>query len=213
VIDGMAMDLEQARYVDFAALELYCHRVAGVVGLMSAEIFGYTDPRTKGYARDLGIAFQLTNICRDVGEDARRGRVYLPQEDLARFGVAPSSLLLSGADDLRSNRLAEIDVAAARLGVRLVVANGEVFLVVVSGEEVVFLIKDRRGAFLAVARTGLFLRQHALEFPFLLEEGGLGQVQFGDVPAAGEGEGDHYGALVWRGQFGGRNLVQRHQRV
>jgi phytoene synthase len=93
VIDGMAMDLEQTRYVDFAALELYCHRVAGVVGLMSAEIFGYVDPRTRDYARDLGIAFQLTNICRDVGEDARRGRIYLPQDDLARFGVAPSTLL------------------------------------------------------------------------------------------------------------------------
>jgi phytoene synthase len=93
IIDGMAMDLEQTRYLDFPALELYCHRVAGVVGLMSAEIFGYTEPRTKGYARDLGVAFQLTNICRDVGEDVRRGRIYLPQDDLARFGVTPSSLL------------------------------------------------------------------------------------------------------------------------
>ncbi len=93
VIDGMAMDLEQTRYLDFATLERYCHRVAGVVGLMSASIFGYTEPATLGYARDLGIAFQLTNICRDVGEDARRGRIYLPQEDLTRFGVAPSSLL------------------------------------------------------------------------------------------------------------------------
>jgi phytoene synthase len=93
VIDGMAMDLGQNRYLDFAALELYCHRVAGVVGLMSAEIFGYADPATRGYARDLGVAFQLTNICRDVGEDARRDRIYLPQEDLARFGVSVSSLL------------------------------------------------------------------------------------------------------------------------
>ena len=93
IIDGMAMDLNQTRYLDFPALELYCHRVAGVVGLMSAQIFGYTDPRTKDYARDLGVAFQLTNICRDVGEDARRGRIYLPQDDLARFDVAPSSLL------------------------------------------------------------------------------------------------------------------------
>jgi phytoene synthase len=93
VIDGMAMDLEQTRYLDFSTLERYCHRVAGVVGLMSASIFGYTDPATLGYARDLGIAFQLTNICRDVGEDARRGRIYLPQEDLTRFGVAPSSLM------------------------------------------------------------------------------------------------------------------------
>ena len=93
VIDGMQMDLETMRYVDFAALELYCHRVAGIVGLMSAEIFGYSDPKTLGYARDLGIAFQLTNIIRDVGEDARRGRIYLPQEDLARFGVASADVL------------------------------------------------------------------------------------------------------------------------
>ena len=99
VIDGMAMDLARTRYLDFAALELYCHRVAGVVGLMSAEIFGYTDRGTAGYARDLGIAFQLTNICRDVGEDARRGRIYLPQEDLSRFGVAPSALLRAEYSD------------------------------------------------------------------------------------------------------------------
>jgi phytoene synthase len=93
VIDGMQMDLEKVRYVDFAELETYCDRVAGVVGLMSAEIFGYEDPATRGYARDLGIAFQLTNIIRDVGEDARRGRIYLPQEDLGRFGVPPSDVL------------------------------------------------------------------------------------------------------------------------
>ncbi len=93
VIAGMAMDLVQTRYLDFAGLEQYCHRVAGVVGLLSAEIFGCTDPATRGYARDLGIALQLTNICRDVGEDARRGRVYLPHEDLARFGVTVESLL------------------------------------------------------------------------------------------------------------------------
>ena len=93
VLDGMQMDLDQVRYTDFPALELYCERVAGVVGLMSAEIFGYADAATREYARDLGIAFQLTNIVRDVGEDARRGRIYLPQEDLARFGVAPSEIL------------------------------------------------------------------------------------------------------------------------
>jgi phytoene synthase len=93
IIDGMAMDLERSRYLDFAELEQYCHRVAGVVGLLSAEIFGYSDPRTRDYARDLGVAFQLTNIVRDVGEDARRGRIYLPQDELARFRVAPSALL------------------------------------------------------------------------------------------------------------------------
>ena len=93
VIDGMAMDLTQHRYLDFQALELYCHRVAGVVGLLSAKIFGYVDPATNGYARDLGIAFQLTNIIRDIGEDARRGRIYLPQDEMQRFDVPPSALL------------------------------------------------------------------------------------------------------------------------
>jgi len=93
VIDGMAMDLERNRYLDFAELLVYCHKVAGVVGLMSAEIFGYTNPGTRQYARDLGIAFQLTNIVRDVGEDARRGRIYLPQADLDRHGVTATSIL------------------------------------------------------------------------------------------------------------------------
>jgi phytoene synthase len=99
VIDGMAMDLEQVRYVDFPALELYCHRVAGVVGLLSARIFGYSDATTERYARDLGIAFQLTNIIRDVGEDAARGRIYLPQDELARFGVPASALLTREGSD------------------------------------------------------------------------------------------------------------------
>jgi phytoene synthase len=93
VIDGMAMDLERSRYLDFAELERYCHCVAGTVGLLSAEIFGYVNPATRQYARDLGIAFQLTNIIRDVGEDARRGRIYLPQDELARRGVTAASLL------------------------------------------------------------------------------------------------------------------------
>jgi phytoene synthase len=98
VIDGMAMDLDHAGYVDFPALEQYCHRVAGVVGLLSAEIFGRTSEATRRYARDLGIAFQLTNIIRDVGEDARRGRIYLPRDELQRFGVSPSTLLRGTAD-------------------------------------------------------------------------------------------------------------------
>ncbi|HSV20991.1 MAG TPA: presqualene diphosphate synthase HpnD [Casimicrobiaceae bacterium] len=99
VIDGMEMDLDQARYLDFPALLLYCERVAGVVGRMSAVIFGYRNPATLDYAQDLGIAFQLTNIVRDVGEDARRGRIYLPQEDLARFGVPASALLAATPSD------------------------------------------------------------------------------------------------------------------
>ena len=113
VIDGMTMDLEQTRYADFSALEQYCHRVAGVVGLLSAEIFGYEHPSTRDYARDLGIAFQLTNILRDVGEDARRGRIYLPQDDLQRFGVAQSSLT-SGAPSEAFQRLMTFETDRAR---------------------------------------------------------------------------------------------------
>ena len=93
IIDGMEMDLEQARYADFKALHLYCYRVASVVGLLAAEIFGYQDRQTLKYAHDLGLAFQLTNIIRDVGEDARRGRIYLPIEDLQRFEVPAKDLL------------------------------------------------------------------------------------------------------------------------
>jgi phytoene synthase len=87
------MDLERNRYLDFADLQRYCHCVAGVVGLMSARIFGDTDEAIDRYAHDLGVAFQLTNIIRDVGEDARRGRIYLPQDELARFDVPASALL------------------------------------------------------------------------------------------------------------------------
>ena len=93
IIDGMEMDLEQNSYPDFRSLQLYCYRVASVVGLLAAEIFGYSDRKTLKYAHDLGIAFQLTNIIRDVGEDARRGRIYLPLDELQRFGVDPNDML------------------------------------------------------------------------------------------------------------------------
>ena len=93
IIDGMEMDLVHHRYADFESLKLYCHRAAGVVGQLSASIFGYTRPSTLEYAESLGIAFQLTNIIRDVGEDARRGRVYLPADELARFGLTADDIL------------------------------------------------------------------------------------------------------------------------
>lgn len=93
IIDGMQMDLTISRYADFTQLQLYCHRVAGVVGLLCAEIFGYSDRHTLKYAHDLGLAFQITNIIRDVGEDARRGRIYLPQDEMARFGVTGHDIL------------------------------------------------------------------------------------------------------------------------
>ncbi|MEY4328269.1 MAG: hypothetical protein RL703_88 [Pseudomonadota bacterium] len=93
IIDGMAMDLEYSRYPDFKSLSLYCYRVAGVVGLLSAEIFGMTDRKTQRYATELGTALQLTNIIRDVGEDARRGRIYLPIDELQRFNVPATDIL------------------------------------------------------------------------------------------------------------------------
>jgi len=92
IIDGVEMDLTQSRYLDFAALERYCYRVASVVGMLAAGIFGYRDARTLDYAHDLGIAFQLTNIIRDVGEDARRNRIYLPMEDLKAYGVTAADI-------------------------------------------------------------------------------------------------------------------------
>ena len=93
IIDGMEMDLRQQRYPDFPALDRYCYRVAGVVGELAAAIFGALNPATLEYARTLGLAFQLTNIIRDVGEDARRGRIYLPLDELARFGVTEEDIL------------------------------------------------------------------------------------------------------------------------
>lgn len=93
IIDGMQMDLEQNRYVDFKQLHLYCYRVASVVGLLSASIFGFNNRNTLKYAHDLGLAFQLTNIIRDVGEDARRDRIYLPLDELAQFNVTEIDII------------------------------------------------------------------------------------------------------------------------
>jgi phytoene synthase len=93
IIDGMQMDLDQTRYLDFAGLERYCYHAAGVVGILSAGIFGYRDERTLEYANNLGLAFQLTNIIRDVGEDARKNRIYLPMDELRDFGVPATDLL------------------------------------------------------------------------------------------------------------------------
>ena len=93
IIDGMEMDLTQHRYADFSALQKYCYRVASVVGLVSAEIFGHSHPDTLKYAENLGMAFQLTNIIRDVGEDARRDRIYIPVDELARFNVTAADIM------------------------------------------------------------------------------------------------------------------------
>lgn len=93
IVDGMEMDLDQSRYLDYPGLQRYCWHVAGVVGILSASIFGYTNPQTLAYAEKLGLAFQLTNIIRDVGDDARKGRIYLPVNELQQFGVTANDLL------------------------------------------------------------------------------------------------------------------------
>ncbi len=93
IIDGCQMDLEQTRYLDFPGLQRYCHLVAGVVGEVSARIFGQTEPATTAYAHKLGLAFQLTNIIRDVGEDALMGRIYLPVNELQQFDVKAHEIL------------------------------------------------------------------------------------------------------------------------
>jgi phytoene synthase len=112
IIDGMEMDLQQSRYLDFKALSLYCYRVASVVGLLAAEIFGYQDRKTQKYAHDLGMAFQLTNIIRDVGEDARIGRIYLPIDELQRFEVTAADILNARHSD-NFRRLMEFQIERA----------------------------------------------------------------------------------------------------
>ena len=99
IVEGMEMDLVQARYADWDSLRKYCWHAAGVVGELSASIFGYTEPNTLVYADKLGLAFQLTNIIRDVGDDARRGRIYLPVEDLQRFNVSAADIMAGQHSD------------------------------------------------------------------------------------------------------------------
>jgi len=118
LLAGMQMDCERARYASFDELLLYCHRVAGVVGLMSARIFGFSDPKTLDYAAELGLAFQLTNIVRDVGEDARRNRVYLPLDELKAAGLEASQIVHGSAETeagepFRKLMQAQIDRALA----------------------------------------------------------------------------------------------------
>lgn len=93
IIQGMAMDLRYQGYKTFDDLKLYCHCVASTVGMLAASIFGYSNPNTLEYAKKLGLAFQLVNIIRDIGEDARRGRIYIPEDELLAFGVSPQEIL------------------------------------------------------------------------------------------------------------------------
>jgi len=121
VIDGVEMDLTRRRYETFDELVLYCRRVASAVGLICIEIFGYTNPSARTYAEQLGLAFQMTNILRDVREDAARGRIYLPLEDLRRFAVGEDEILrgeyssrFHGLMEFEADRAREFYRAAAR---------------------------------------------------------------------------------------------------
>lgn len=113
IIEGMQMDLTQARYANFAELQLYCHRVAGVVGRLITRILGFSRPETLNYADKMGLALQLTNIIRDVGEDARNGRIYLPMEDLQRFDV-PAQTIMQAAPTPQFAELMAFQIARAR---------------------------------------------------------------------------------------------------
>ncbi len=114
IITGVIMDLEPVEYETQDDLKKYCYHVAGAVGLISIEIFGYSDPKTKNYAENLGYALQWTNIMRDVGEDAADGRVYLPLDDLKRFGITPESLSDQSVDPKAFRKLMEYEAGVAR---------------------------------------------------------------------------------------------------
>ena len=113
LIDGMQMDLEQARYGSFDELKLYCHRVAGVVGRLIARILGFSNPQTLEYAEKMGLALQLTNIIRDVGEDARHGRIYLPIEEMQKFDV-PANVIMQCKPTDNFAKLMQFQVDRAR---------------------------------------------------------------------------------------------------
>lgn len=117
IVDGMEMDLDQTRYLDYPGLRKYCWHVAGVVGELSAGIFGYRDPATLIYADKLGLAFQLTNIIRDVGDDARKGRIYIPVNELQQFDVKASEVL-NGKYSERFSDLMQFQCDRARAAYR-----------------------------------------------------------------------------------------------
>ena len=114
VIDGVESDLTKTRFADFSELYSYCYKVASVVGLICIEIFGYREPKAREYAVDMGIALQLTNILRDLKEDAERDRIYIPQEDLDRFGYSEDNLMRGVvSDEFRSLMKFQADRARA----------------------------------------------------------------------------------------------------
>ena len=113
VIEGVEMDLVKSRFADFGELREYCYKVASVVGLISIEIFGYRDPAARQYAVDLGLAMQLTNIMRDIREDADRDRIYIPQDEMESFGYREADLK-AGVTDERFRGLMRVQAKRAR---------------------------------------------------------------------------------------------------
>ncbi len=112
IIDGMEMDVKFNRYESFEQLELYCYRVASCVGILSAHIFGFKNKNTLTFAKNLGIALQLTNIIRDLGEDARRGRIYIPLDELKKFGVSEEEIIsLKNSDKIKNLVKNQVDRA------------------------------------------------------------------------------------------------------
>ena len=112
IIDGMEMDVKFNRYESFEQLQLYCHRVASCVGILSAHIFGFKNKNTLTFAKNLGIALQLTNIIRDLGEDARRGRIYIPLDELKKFGVSEEEIIsLKNSDKIKNLVKNQVDRA------------------------------------------------------------------------------------------------------
>lgn len=148
LIDGMQMDLVQSRYQTWAELDLYCYRVAGTVGLMMAPLLGTTDPVALGHAADLGRAMQLTNIVRDVKEDLARGRLYLPQEDLAAAGLTEAELARGVVDDRVRALLATQLTRARRLYASA--QQGVPYLSGLGSQRVVRLMGDIYGGILEV---------------------------------------------------------------
>lgn len=143
IVEGAEQDLTVARYATFDDLRAYCAKVASAVGLVCIEIFGYSDPAARAHAEALGIGMQLTNILRDVGEDARRGRVYLPADELARFGVAEADIL------------AERATPAFRELLRFQIARAREFF---ANSEGLFPLLTRKARFCPLAIRGLYLR-------------------------------------------------------
>ncbi|STZ75889.1 presqualene diphosphate synthase HpnD [Bergeriella denitrificans] len=121
LIDGMQMDLNQVRYQTFDDLKRYCRCVAGAVGCLIARILGFSDPQTLAYADKMGLALQLTNIIRDVGEDARNGRIYLPMADLQQFDV-PAAVIMQAKPDAAFAEMMTFQAARARATYREAVA-------------------------------------------------------------------------------------------